>query len=189
MRKLLAALAVASVAALSGSAGAGADSSGAGWLAAGTGTLVCCNQPMVHVNAQSNTGGGNVRGHFWIRYPNGGADFGGHIVCLDVVANDAGMIGRIDDVNVDNPALNFEPGYYVNIRVNDHGSPGTADTVNFDPGTPSQPASCPPNPFETLVISQGNYVVHDQAVTDPLQLNLLNQFLSQIEAAANDPYG
>jgi len=40
-----------------------------------------------------------------------------------------------------------------------------------------------------LAISQGNYVVHDQPVTDPLQLDLLNQFLAQIESAANDPYG
>jgi hypothetical protein len=86
VRKLLAALAVASIVdivALSGSA-ASADNQGADWLAAGTGTLICCNQPMVHVNAQSDTDGINPRGHFWIRYPKGGAEFGGHIVCLTV---------------------------------------------------------------------------------------------------------
>jgi hypothetical protein len=34
----------------------------------------------------------------------------------------------------------------------------------------------------------GNYVVHDQPVTDPLQIDVLNQFLAQIESAANNPY-
>src|SRR5436190_16849273 len=83
MRKLLAALALAVLMALGTGGNARADN-GADWLTAGTGTLICCNQPMVHVNAQSNAGGGNARGHFWIRYPAPGADFGGHVVCLNV---------------------------------------------------------------------------------------------------------
>jgi Desulfoferrodoxin, N-terminal domain len=33
-------------------------------LAAGTGTLICCGAPMVHVNAQSDQGGLDPRGHF-----------------------------------------------------------------------------------------------------------------------------
>jgi hypothetical protein len=191
VRKLLITLAMASLLALgaSGSAGANGQGSGADWLAAGTGTLICCNQPMVHVNAQSDFGGLNPGGHFWIRYPNGGADFGGLVRCLDVVGNEAGLIGQIKDIKAaGNPALNVNLNYFIYIRVNDNGSPGTADTVNFDPATMSNPGACPPR-LETLLISQGNYVVHDQPITDPLQLDLLNQFLSQIEAAANDPYG
>jgi hypothetical protein len=187
MRKLFVALALASIVsvlALSGSASA--DNQGADWLAAGTGTLICCNQPMVHVNTQSGTAGVNPRGHFWIRYPNGGAEFGGHIVCLTVAGLTAGMIGRIDDVVTPSVGLGFVAGNYLNITVTDSG-PGdpVPDMVNFSPGGPN--ASC--SPQGGFPISQGNYVVHDQAITDPLQLDLLNQFLAQIEAAANDPYG
>jgi hypothetical protein len=194
MRKLLIVLALASLVALGIGGSAGADN-GADWLAAGTGTLVNYGQPMVHVNAQSDFGGANPRGHFWIRYPSPGADFGGLVRCLDVVGNEAGLIGEIEVVNAaGNPVLNVQTGNFIYISINDNGSPGTAlptpDTANFDPATTSNSGSCPPR-FNTpdLAISQGNYVVHDQPVTDPLQLDLLNQFLTQIESAANDPYG
>lgn len=190
MRKLLITLALASLFAL-GAGGSAAADNGADWLAAGTGTLVMYGQPMVHVNAQSNFLGANARGHFWIRYPNGGADFGGLVRCLDVVGNEAGLVGQIEDVKTaGKPTLNVAVGNYIYISINDNGSPGTADTVNFDPAVPSNSGFCPPR-FNTpdLVIGQGNYVVHDQPLTDPLQLDLLNQFLTQIEAAANDPYG
>jgi hypothetical protein len=192
MRRMLIGLAVAAVVALGASGSAGADGQGANWLAAGTGTLVNYNQPMVHVNAQSNFGGANPGGHFWIRYPDGGADFGGRVRCLNVLGTEAGLVGQIEDIKAagNNPALNVQLNYFIYISVNDNGSPGTADTVNFDPATQSNPGACPPR-FNTpdLVINQGNYVVHDQPVTDPIQLDLLNQFLAQIEAAANDPYG
>jgi Desulfoferrodoxin, N-terminal domain len=59
MRKVLLALGVAIAVALGATGGGGsasADNQGADWLVAGTGTIVCCNQPMVHVNAQSNLG-------------------------------------------------------------------------------------------------------------------------------------
>ena len=188
MRKLLAALAlvsIVSVVALPGSASA--DNQGADWLAAGTGTLICCNQPMVHVNTQSGTAGVNPRGHFWIRYPNGGADFGGHIVCLNVAGLTAGMIGRIDDVVAPNVGLGFTAGNYLHITVTDSGPANLVpDMVNFSPGGSNWPSCAPEGGFP---VSQGNYVVHDQAITDPLQLDLFNQFLTQIEAAAKDPYG
>jgi hypothetical protein len=89
--------------------------------------------------------------------------------------------------NTANVGLGFVLGNYLTIRLTDNGSPGALDMVNFDPGTPNQPTGC--SGVGDLTISQGNYVVHDQPVTDPLQLDLLNQFLAQIESAANDPYG
>ena len=186
MRKVLLLLAV-SLGALAGGAGAGADGQGADQLAAGTGTLMCCNQPMVHVNAQSGDAGANPRGHFWIRYPNGGADFGGHVVCLTVLGNSAGLTGHIERVNTANPGLGFVLGNYLTIRLTDNGSPGALDMVNFDPGTATQPPGCAG--VGDLMISQGNYVVHNRPLTDPLELDLLNQFLAQIELGANDPYG
>jgi hypothetical protein len=183
MRKVLMALALASVAVLGTTGGASAESQGADQLAAGTGTIICCGQPMLHVNAQSDAGGVSPRGHFWIRYPNG-VEFGGRVVCLTVVANQAGLTGRIERVKTASPAQGFVLGNYVNIRLTDNGSPGTLDLVNFDPGTAAQPATCPAG--GDLPISQGNYVVHDQPVLDLLGLD---QLLAQFEAAANDPYG
>jgi hypothetical protein len=110
-------------------------------LAAGTGTLVCCGSPMVHVNAQSDPGGLNPRGHFWIRYPSG-AEFGGRVVCLSTAANTAGLTGHIEMVKVAGPSQGFVEGNYLTIRVTDMGEPGTADLVNFDAGTPTPPVSC-----------------------------------------------
>ena len=188
MRKVLAVLLAVSLGALATGAGAGADGQGADQLAAGTGTITnCCNEPMVHVNAQSDDAGANPRGHFWIRYPNGGADFGGHVVCLTVLGNSAGLTGHIERVNTANPALGFVFGNYLTIRLTDNGSPGVLDMVNFDPGTAVQPPGCAG--VGDLPISQGNYVVHDRPLIDPLELDLLNQFLAQVESAANDPYG
>jgi hypothetical protein len=202
MRKVLLAVVVAAAVAL-GAAGGGAgtaraDNQGAEWLVAGTGTLICCSQPMVHVNAQSNVGGVNARGHFWIRYPNGGPDFGGQVVCLGVGVNTAGLLGEIDVIKTPGSIgvpPNTHPvvlGYLIPIRITDNGSPGTADLVNFDP--PAPPPTVPPAPGSCggtgdLPISQGNYVVHNQPVTDPVALLGLDQFIAQIESAANDPYG
>jgi Desulfoferrodoxin, N-terminal domain len=151
-------------------------------LAAGTGTLVCCGSPMVHVNAQSDPGGLNPRGHFWIRYPSG-AEFGGRVVCLSTAANTAGLTGHIEMVKVAGPSQGFVEGNYLTIRVTDMGEPGTADLVNFDPGTPTPPVSCAG--VGDLPISQGNYVVHD----DLVDLSAFNLLVSQFEAAAGDPYG
>jgi hypothetical protein len=184
MRKVLMALALATVVVFASTGGASADNRGADWLVAGTGTLVCCGQPMVHVNAQSNAGGLNARGHFWIRYPNGGAEFGGTVVCLSVAANSAGLIGHIERVKVPGSASSgFVFGNYLRVRITDVGSPGTADLVNFDPGTSINPGTC--SGVGDLVISQGNYVVHDRPVLDLLGLD---QLIAQFEAAANDPY-
>jgi hypothetical protein len=162
------------------------DNQGADWLVAGTGTIAGFGDPMVHVNAQSNTGGINPRGHFWIRYPNGGAEFGGEIVCLSVLGNSAALVGHIEQVKVANPPAGFVMGNYLTIRITDNGSPGAADLVNFDPGSSSR---TPCGGVGDLAISQGNYVVHDQPVLDLSALNALNLQIAQFEAQADDPYG
>jgi hypothetical protein len=147
---------------------------------------------MLHVNAQSNAGGGNVRGHFWIRYTNGTGEFGGTIVCLhvealvNVAANAAVLYGRIEKIKTPRPG--FAVNDLVPIRLIDNGSPGTADVVNFDaPSDLTEPdfKTCAQN-TGYVPISQGNYVVHDRPVADVLGLNLL---LAQFEQAADDPYG
>jgi hypothetical protein len=151
-------------------------------LVAGTGTVMGFGNPMVHVNAQSDQGGGNPRGHFWIRYPSG-VEFGGRVVCLTAVANNAGLTGRIEVVKVANPAAGFVEGNYLRVRITDFGEPGTADLVNFDPGSPTLSGSCAG--VGDLPISQGNYIVHD----DLLDLSAFDLLLGQFEAAADDPYG
>jgi hypothetical protein len=167
-----------------GATSAQGSSQGAENLAAGTGTLICCGQPMVHVNAQSGALGVNPRGHFWIRYPSG-VEFGGTVVCLTVTVNRAGLTGRIDRVKVPNPGLGFVAGNFLNIELADNGSPGVLDLVNFHPGSSTQPTGCPVGAAD-LPISQGNYVVHDKPVLDLSALDLL---IAQFEAEAKDPYG
>jgi hypothetical protein len=191
MRKVLisvTAAALVAASAIGGSSSASADNNGADWLAAGTGTTVV-DAPfapaMLHVNAQSNAGGGNVRGHFWIRYANGGGEFGGPIVCLNVLGQAATLYGQIERVKTPRPT--FTVGNYVPIRLLDGGEPGTAfDMVNFDPGQPAAPNNQCTQNIGYVPISQGNYVVHDRPVADLLGLNLL---LAQFEQAADDPYG
>jgi hypothetical protein len=151
-------------------------------LVAGTGTLICCGQPMVHVNAQSDQGGVNPRGHFWIRYPSG-VEFGGRVVCLSTTANTAALTGRIELVKMANPMAGFVEGNYLTIRITDNGEPGTLDLVNFEPGTPTAP-SCV-GLVGDLAISQGNYIVH----ANLLDLSAFDLLLGQFEAAADDPYG
>jgi len=194
MSKFLVALVVtvAALAAVGATAGtANAENHGADWLAAGTATLAPPPQfgsPMLHVNAQSNFGGANVRGHFWIRYPDGGGDFGGPIVCLNVVGQTALLYGQVETIRT--PRAGFLLGDYVPIRLLDGGEPGTLfDVANFDPSTPSPPNGVCAQNGGYVPISQGNYVIHDRALTNPLDLDLLSQFLAQIESAANDPYG
>jgi hypothetical protein len=169
---------------MGGATGGAQGGKGADQLVAGTGTLICCGQPMVHVNAQSGEGGVDPRGHFWVRYPNGGGDFGGQVLCLNVAANQAGLTGRIERVKVPRPLSGFVMGNYLNIQITDNGSPGTLDLVNFSPGSPTNPGSCPIG--ANLPISQGNYVVHEKPV---LAIAVLEQLLAQFEDAADDPYG
>ena len=181
-RRLLILIGVLAIVVSGGATGA-QGGKGAEQLAAGTGTLVCCGEPMVHVNAQSGDGGVEPRGHFWIRYPSG-VEFGGRVVCLDVTGNVAGLTGRIDRVKTGNPIAGFVEGNFMRIRITDMGSPGTFDLVNFDPGTTTQPAGC--SGVGDLAIAQGNYVVHDKPV---LSAASLEQLLAQFEDAADDPYG
>jgi hypothetical protein len=190
MRKVLLALVVAAAVALGAAGGrastARADNQGAEWLVAGTATILGFGAPMVHVNAQSNDGGANPRGHFWIRYPNGGPDFGGnHIICLSVSVNTASLVGAVEMIKTGGSGLMV--GDFVRIRITDNGSPGTADLVNFDFFASTAQPNC--SGVGDLPISQGNYVVHNQPVTDPVALLGLDQFIAQIESAANDPYG
>jgi hypothetical protein len=105
------------------------------------------------------------------------------VVCLSTTANTAGLTGRIDRVKVANPVLGFVEGNFLRIRITDNGEPGTADLVNFDPGSPTPPGSCAG--VGDLPVSQGNYIVHDNLIDLP-GLDLL---LGQFEAAAGDPYG
>lgn len=191
MRKVLIILIAAAltvVATTGGSSSARADDRGADWIAAGTATLAPppqFGQPMLHVNAQSNSGGANVRGHFWIRYANGGGEFGGQVVCLNVLGQVALLYGRIDRVKTPRPS--FTVGNYVPIRLLDGGEPGTLlDGANFDAGTPvAPPSGCLQESAGVIPISQGNYVVHDHA----FELFGLSQLLAQFETAADDPYG
>jgi hypothetical protein len=188
MRKVLTALALATVVVFGSTGGASADNQAADWLVAGTGTLAPppqFGQPMLHVNAQSNAGGTNVRGHFWIRYANGGGEFGGHIVCLNVLGQAARLYGLIETVKA--PRSTFTVGNYVPIRLLDGGEPGTlVDMANFDGGTPFAPDSQCTQNGGYVPISQGNYLVHDHPVADLLGLS---QLLAQFEQAADDPYG
>ena len=110
MRKVLITFAAAALVAFGAAGGnsARADNQAADWLAAGTGTTVVpapFTPAMVHVNAQSNVGGANVRGHFWTRYANGGGEFGGPIVCLHVVAQAALLYGQIEIVKTPRSGL------------------------------------------------------------------------------------
>jgi hypothetical protein len=156
-------------------------------LVAGTGTLICCGTPMVHVNAHSDAGGADPRGHFWIRYPSG-VEFGGEVVCINALGTTSGVTGRIDRVKLANPALGFVEGNFLNIEITDLGEPGsdelTADLVNFHPGVPAQPGGCPAG--ANLPISQGSYIVHDTPLLDLAALDFL---LGGFETAAGDPYG
>jgi hypothetical protein len=92
--------------------------------------------------------------------------------------------------NLRTPRAGFPLGSYVPIRLVDGGSPGTLlDMANFDVGTTSALNGVCAQNSGYVPISQGNYVIHDQPLTNPLDLDLLNQFLVQVESAANDPYG
>jgi hypothetical protein len=153
-------------------------------LVAGTGTLICCGMPMVHVNAQSDQGGVDPRGHFWIRYPSG-VEFGGAIVCVNTFGAASGVTGRIDRVKVPSPLQGFVANNFLNIEISDFGEPGTADLVNFHPGAGSQPSGCPIG--ANLPISQGNYIVHDNLLL--VDLAGLDLLLGEFETAADDPYG
>jgi hypothetical protein len=152
-------------------------------VAAGTGTLQCCGEPMVHVNAQSQQGVVSPGSHFWIRYPSG-VEFGGRVVCLSTVANTAGLTGKIEIVKAANPTLGFVAGNFVHIRIMDNGSPGTTDLVNFDQGTRFQPTGCPG--VGDMQTQQGNYVIHDNPLFD---LSVFDTLLMGFETDAADPYG
>src|SRR5439155_11695015 len=120
MRRPLVALVLGSLLGLALSGGVAGASGPQQNVAAGTGQLApfgTVSGTMVHVNAQSDFGGANPRGHFYIREPappqGRGFDVAGAIVCLTVAGNSAGMTGRIDRVKVANSALGFEIGNYV----------------------------------------------------------------------------
>jgi hypothetical protein len=197
MRRLLFALTFAVVSGLAlvgGATGTHSDGNGPKKdLVAGTGRLICCQQPQVHVNAYRDKMTNEVRGHFYIRYPStalgGGFDMRGPVVCVSTTLSHAGLVGRIERTNGVQPFVDgagFVEGNFVSIEIRDLGEPGTADGANFHPGQSNQPTTCPPGVDEPP-ISQGNYVVHSDP---PLSvLSALDVLLAQFEAAAQCPYG
>jgi len=152
-------------------------------LVAGTGTLVCCGEPMIHVNAHRDPDTNLATGHFFVRYPDG-LTVRGTITCLTVAVNTASAGGVIQSVTGTSP---FVPGVAGGdaalITVIDMGSPGTLDQANWGP-LPGADTNCPIFPGNGLPIQQGNYVVH----ADPPLAVLANidSILAEIEAAAGD---
>jgi hypothetical protein len=157
-------------------------------LVAGTATILGFNNPQVHVNAERYGTPEAIRGHWYIRYPTtapgGGFDMRGEVVCVDAFLNNATVIGQIERVKGIDPffgGAGFVAGNFVQIRIQDNGEPGFLDRVNFSPGSGSQ-QSCAPSPGD-LVISQGNYIVHEEP---PLALlSSLDLLIAQIEAEAH----
>jgi hypothetical protein len=80
---------------------------------------------MLHVNAQNNADGDNVRGHFWIRYANGGGEFGGPIICLNLAGKFAFLYGKIEKVKTPRAGFDDPTKPYVPIRLIDGGEPGS----------------------------------------------------------------
>jgi hypothetical protein len=167
-------------------------------LVAGTGRvnvfpLVPPEHPLVHVNAYRDKETGEVKGHFFVRYPTsdpgGGFDMRGDVVCLTVVGNLAGLVNEIEQVKgtPPRPGLGFEEGNRFTMEIIDNGEPGTLDMVNFsggfDPGTQPPPSSCPGS-APNLPITEGNYIVHQDP---PLALfDALDLLIAEFEAAAGE---
>jgi hypothetical protein len=156
-------------------------------LAAGTGTLLGFGDPMIHVNAQKDSAG-NVSGHFFVKYPAtsasafAGLHISGHVSCLTVNVNTAGVGGTVERSNSPTVLVGTE----VLLTIIDMGEPGTLDQANWGPFG-NAAAACPAFSNNGIPIQQGNYIVHQDP---PLELLAnLDTILAQFEAAAGDcPY-
>jgi hypothetical protein len=152
-------------------------------VAAGTGTIIGFGNPMVHLNAQAeqDTPPFAGRGHFFVRYPPdalhpaAGDEIHGKITCVNAVGVDAVAGGIVTQVKGPN-FFNFVEGVStVEVRARD--LPGTLDGSNWGPA----PGECS-SPPGSLLISQGNYVVHDAALSPAL--SALDLLLAEFEASA-----
>jgi hypothetical protein len=151
-------------------------------VAAGTGTMVCCGNPMVHLNAQADEDSQPFagRGHFFVRYPPdvlhpaAGAEIHGKITCVNAVGVDAVAGGIVTQVKGPNFFNLVEGVSTVQVRARDT---GTLDGTNWGPA----PAECS-SPPGSLLISEGNYVVHDAALSPAL--SALDLLLAEFEASA-----
>jgi hypothetical protein len=182
MRRFLCVLLLALAAVIAAPGGAQATSRD---VAAGTGTIIGFGDPMVHLNAQAeeDTPPFAGRGHFFVRYPvdslpdRAGLEIHGKITCVNAVGVDAVAAGIVTKVTGQDPFNLVEGMSTVQVRARDTGSPGTLDGSNWGPAPPD--CSSPPG---SLPISQGNYVVHDSALSGVFAgLDLL---IAEFEAAA-----
>jgi hypothetical protein len=122
----------------------------------------------LHVNAKSESGGGNPQGEFFVRFavsPILELDFRGSVTCLAVANHTAIVGGEISVSRV--PLVPASTG--VLIQIVDGGEPGAGrDAVSFLP-TLFPPTTCElPDDFPAVVtIDRGNFVVHDAECIDP----------------------
>lgn len=109
----------------------------------------------VHVNATSDSDGGNARG--WWRYDSAGGgayDHAGKVTCLNVYGNSAVISGLITKGDL--------TGTYFQQFVQDVGSPGDEgdNSVTLLTGVPQDPG-CAAHSGGGILATGGNYVVKD----------------------------
>jgi nitrous oxidase accessory protein NosD len=152
-------------------------------LVVGTGTIMGFGDPVVHVNASRNPNTSEVKGRFYIRYPDNAFEVAGKVTCLTVNLNKAGVGGVIERVKGTPPPIfgPTMPGNNVLITVLDMGEPGTLDEVNE--GQLAGASTNCPSTGNTFPIERGNYVV--KAEPPPALLSSLSTLIAEFEAAAN----
>jgi hypothetical protein len=141
-RKMFAAIPLIAVLALAAPAAA-AWASPVHGQATGTGTLAQFGDPTAHVNAVQTSAG--LKGSFTITYPD--QTFAtGTATCLTVLGSVAYVTGKITDSGGPRQqSVNWFPGDYLVIGLQDNGEPGTAgpDRLNFSPGFGADPGCGP----------------------------------------------
>jgi hypothetical protein len=160
MRRLFLLLALVLAAAAVGPAVLASASTDHHGQVSGTGTLGQFGDPTAHVNAIQTAPG--LKGGFTITYPDG-TFAAGSATCLAIAGTTAYVTAQITSSGGPRQqALNWLPGGFLVIGVQDNGEPGTAgpDRLNFSPGFAADPG-CGPNAAATPVfsITAGNYRV------------------------------
>jgi hypothetical protein len=160
MRRLLLLLTVALAAAVVAPAVRASASPGHNGQVTGTGTLGQFGDPTAHVNAIQTAAG--LKGGFTIAYPDGTFAVG-PATCLAIAGTTAYVTAQITSSGGPRQqSLNWLPGSFLVIGVQNNGEPGTAgpDQLNFSPGFAADPG-CGPNTAATPVfpITAGNYRV------------------------------